>query len=381
MAVSAAAAGVTPRDERFMREALTLARERVGLTSPNPSVGCVIVRGGAVVGRGATAAGGRPHAETQALAQAGARARQAVAYVSFEPCAHQGKTPPCARALVDAGLARVVVGCLDPYPPVRGRGVEILKRAGIAVAVGVLESECRRLNEGFIARVTRGRPFTVLKLAMSLDGRIAARGGDSRWISSEESRRLVHQWRREADVVMVGAGTVIADNPRLTCRIENGRDPVRVIIDGRLRSPAEAIVFRQSSSAPTIIATAQSLTSRVKRRYGPGIEAIAAPSGESGIALRPVMRELARRGWSKVLIEGGAHLAGAALKAGVVDRVAFFVAPRIIGTGLPAIEGLDARTVRQSIRLENLAARQIGADWLIEGDVARPSRRRSGKVS
>lgn len=377
MAASAAAAGVMPHDERFMREALALAREQVGLTSPNPAVGCVIVRGGKVVGRGATAAGGRPHAETQALARAGARARRAVAYVSFEPCAHQGKTPPCARALVDAGLARVVVGCLDPYPPVRGRGVEILKRAGIAVAIGALESECRRLNEGFISRVTRGRPFAMLKLAMSLDGRIAAAGGDSRWISSEESRRLVHQWRREADVVMVGAGTVIADNPRLTCRIENGRDPVRVVIDGRLRSPAAAMIFRQSSIAPTIVVTASSLAARVARRYGPNVEAIAAPSGDDGIALGPVMRELARRGWSKVLIEGGAHLAGTALKAGVVDRVAFFIAPRIIGAGLPAIEGLDTATVRQSIKLGHLAARQLGGDWLLEGEVARPPRRRT----
>lgn len=378
---ASSAAGVTARDERFMREALALAREQVGLTSPNPAVGCVIERGGKVVGRGATAAGGRPHAETQALAQAGARARRAVAYVSFEPCAHQGKTPPCARALVDAGVARVVVGCLDPYPPVRGRGVDILRRAAIEVAVGVLESECRRLNEGFIARVTRGRPFTILKLAMSLDGRIAAASKDSRWISSEESRRLVHQWRREADVVMVGAGTVIADNPRLTCRIENGRDPVRVIIDGRLRSPANAMIFRQSSLAPTIIATAEPLAGRVQRRYGPNVEAIAAPLAEDGIALGAVMRELARRGWSKVLIEGGAHLAGAALRAGVVDRIAFFVAPRIIGTGLPAVEGLDAATVRQAIGLENLIARPIGSDWLIEGEVARAPRRRTRTAS
>src|SRR5262249_51811226 len=161
-------------------------------------------------------------------------------------------TPPCARALADAGVTRVVIGCLDPYPPVRGRGVAILNGAGIATTVGVLESECRGLNEGFITRVTRGRPFVILKLAMSLDGRIAAATGDSRWISSEQSRHLVHRGRREADVVMVGAPTVIADNPRLTCRIQDGRDPVRVIIDQRLRSPVGAKIFRQRSQAPTI---------------------------------------------------------------------------------------------------------------------------------
>ncbi len=223
-------------DSRFMREALALAESALGLTTPNPAVGCVLVRGGRVVGRGVTARGGRPHAETIALRRAGARARGATAYVSFEPCAHRGQTPPCAEALAAAGVARVVVGCLDPYPPVRGRGLAILRRAGIKVTVGVLEDECRRLNEGFITRVTRRRPFVLLKLAMSLDGRIATASGDSKWISSEPARQIVHRWRRECDAVMVGAGTVLADDPRLTCRMRGGRDPVRVIIDAALRT-------------------------------------------------------------------------------------------------------------------------------------------------
>jgi diaminohydroxyphosphoribosylaminopyrimidine deaminase/5-amino-6-(5-phosphoribosylamino)uracil reductase len=354
-----------------MRECLGLAHDVLGLTSPNPAVGCVIVRKDVIVGRGATAAGGRPHAETQALTKAGARARGATAYVSFEPCAHFGQTPPCARALVEAGVSRVVIGCLDPYPPVRGRGVAILKKAGIATTVGVLEGECRRLNEGFITRVTRGRPFVILKLAISLDGRIAASSGDSRWISSEASRELVHRWRREADAVMVGAATVIADDPRLTCRIEGGRDPVRVIVDGRLRCPPDATVFRQRSTAPTILVTTPENRDRAKGAYGlqsGTIIAIAAHGGQ--IALADLMRELARRGWSKVLIEGGAHLAGSALAAGVVDRVAFFVAPRIIGNGLPAVEGLLARTVKQGVALTNFSARRVGDDWLLEADVA-----------
>ena len=186
-----------------MRVALDLARPMLGLTTPNPAVGCVIVSDDEMVGSGATAAGGRPHGESVALAQAADRARGATAYVSLEPCAHQGQTPPCARALVDAGIARVVVGCRDPYPAVRGRGIAILRAAGIEVTEGVLEEECRRLNEGFFMRVTRGRPFVTLKLAASLDGRIAAVGGDSRWISSPESRELVHHWRREADAVEI----------------------------------------------------------------------------------------------------------------------------------------------------------------------------------
>ena len=227
-----------------MRKALALARGRLGLTTPNPTVGCVIVRGGKVVGRGVTGRGGRPHGETQALADAGALARGATAYVSFEPCAHFGKTPPCADALAAAGVKRVVIGCVDPDPRVRGRGIAILRRAKIEVAAGVLEDEAQRLNEGFITRITRGRPMGLLKLAISMDGRIAAASGDSRWISSPPSREMVHRWRRECDAVMVGAGTVIADNPRLTCRIAGGRDPVRVVIDARLRTAPAARVYQ-----------------------------------------------------------------------------------------------------------------------------------------
>lgn len=358
-------------DERWMRECLALAGSRLGLTSPNPAVGCVLVRDGKVVGRGATARGGRPHAEPQAIAEAGELARGAAAYISFEPCAHYGQTPPCARALAEARIGRAIIGCLDPYPPVRGRGMAILKRAGVATTVGVLEDECRRMNEGFIARVTRGRPFVILKLAMSLDGRIAAPSGDSRWISSEESRRLVHRWRAEVDAVMVGAATVIADDPRLTCRIKGGRDPARVIIDQRLRSPAGARIFHQRSSAPTILVTSPTKAAMVKRRYGARVEALSALGDKQGVALVEVMREFGRRGWSKVLIEGGAKLAGAALRATIVDRVAFFVAPVIIGCGLPAVEGLLAQRVREAIKLTNLSAQRIGSDWLLEAAVMR----------
>lgn len=359
-----------------MGECLELARAMLGLTSPNPSVGCVIVRNGKIIGRGATASGGRPHAETVALAEAGAQARGATAYVSFEPCAHHGKTPPCAEALVDAGLKRVVVGCVDPYPPVRGRGIAILKRAGIETVAGVLEDQCRQLNEGFITRVTRGRPFVTLKLAQSLDGRIAAASGDSRWISSDVSRRMVHQWRREADAVMVGAGTVIADNPRLTCRVEGGRDPVRVIIDGRLRCAPEATVFRQRSAAPTILVTTARNLARARSRFASKrVEVVGARDRDGQIVIAELMREFGRRGWSKVLVEGGARLAGAMLREGVVDRIAFFIAPWIFGGGLPSVEGLAPNRVRQSIRLENLRAREIGGDWLIEAEIAHRTRR------
>jgi diaminohydroxyphosphoribosylaminopyrimidine deaminase/5-amino-6-(5-phosphoribosylamino)uracil reductase len=370
------------RDVSFMREALKLAQSRLGLTTPNPAVGCVIVQNNKIVGRGVTGAGGRPHGETVALASAGKRARGATAYVSLEPCAHTGQTPPCARALVAAGIARVVIGCRDPYPLVRGRGIKILRADGIEVTESVLEDECQRLNEGFFTRVTRGRPFFTLKLAASLDGRIAAVGGDSRWISSPESRALVHRWRREADAVMVGAATVIADNPRLTCRLEGGRDPARVIIDGRLRVPATSKIFRQRSSAPTIVVTTAANRARAERRYhdrrGAGrTEIVAAKAAGGKIDLAALAHELGGRGWSKILLEGGAHLAGAALTAGIVDRVVFFIAPLILGGGLAAVEGLISHTVRDSIRLGPLRVTQVGTDLLVEAEViGKPSRKR-----
>jgi diaminohydroxyphosphoribosylaminopyrimidine deaminase/5-amino-6-(5-phosphoribosylamino)uracil reductase len=356
-------------DLRFMREALAQAAAVLGRTSPNPAVGCVIVKHGRVIARAATAPGGRPHAEPQALAIAGKRAVGATAYVSFEPCAHFGHTPPCADALIAAGVKRVMIGCLDPYPPVRGRGTAKLRRAGMEVEVGVLEDECRRLNQGFITRVTKRRPFVLLKMAMSLDGRIAApRPGG--WISSEQSREVVHRWRNEYDAVMVGAGTVIADNPRLTCRLRDGRDPVRVVVDATLRTPPDAIVYRQRSSAPTLLVTTDENLDRARERYGRKVEVIALRGGADGIDVRLLMRELAAtRGYSKVLLEGGAHLAASALRAKVVDRVAFFIAPTIFGAGVSAIEGLQTVRAGDAIKLHKLSATQIGPDWLIEAEI------------
>ncbi len=355
-------------DRRFMREAVSLAESVLGFTSPNPAVGCVIVRAGRVIAGGATARGGRPHAETEALRQAGAKARGATAYISLEPCAHHGQTPPCAEALVGAGIRRAVIGCRDPFPRVRGRGTAILCQAGIEVSIGVLAEECRRVNEGFFHRVATGRPFVILKLALTLDGRIAARGGDSRWISSPASRAIVHRWRRECDAVIVGAGTVIADNPRLTCRTAGGRDPVRVIVDGRLRTPPTAQIFTQRSAAPTLLVTAQANLRRARTRYGFGnVEVLAGRSGPGGIRLRGLMAEFGRRGWNKVMIEGGAHLAASALREGVVDRIAFFIAPRILGCGSPAVQGLGFESVNRALRVTGVSVRSVDRDWLVEG--------------
>lgn len=355
-------------DRRFMGMAIALGTLALGTATPNPAVGCVLVKGGKIIGFGRTASGGRPHAETEAIKHAGARARGATAYVSLEPCAHFGQTPPCAEAMVRAGIKRAVIGRVDPFPQVRGRGIAILKRAGIEVTTGVCEEEATRANEGFFTRVEKGRPMLVLKLAITLDGRIATASGDSRWISSEESRAMVHEWRRESDAVMVGAGTVVADNPRLTCRIEGGRDPVRVIIDGSLSTAPGARVYRQRSTAGAIIVTAAGNADAARRRYGSArVEVIAAKSRGGEIDLAGVMRRFGERGWNRVLLEGGAHLAASTLKAGIVDRVALFIAPRILGGGLPAIEGLKFARVKDSIRLDDLAVRRIGTDLLVEG--------------
>lgn len=355
-------------DRHFMRIAVALGMLSLGTATPNPAVGCVLVRGGKIVGFGRTASGGRPHAETEAIENAAKRARGSTAYVSLEPCAHFGQTPPCAEALVGAGVKRVVIGCVDPFPKVRGRGIAILRRAGIEVTTGVCEDEAKRANEGFFTRIEKGRPMVLLKLAATLDGRIAASSGDSRWISSEESRAMVHEWRRESDAVMVGAGTVSADNPRLTCRIEGGRDPVRVVIDGKLSTARTARVYRQRSAAGAIIVTTAQNADAARRRYGsPRVEVIAAKARGGEIDLRDVMRRLGERGWNRVLLEGGAHLAASALASGVVDRVAFFLAPRILGGGLPAVEGLDFARIKDSLRLDDIRVRRIGADLLVEG--------------
>ena len=269
-------------------------------------------------------------------------------------------------------MRRVVIGCIDPDPRVRGKGVAMLRRAGIEVTVGVLEEPCLKLNEGFITRVRLGRPFTTLKLALSLDGRIAAQSGDSRWISSEQSRKLVHRWRARCDAVMVGAGTVAADNPELTCRLIRGHDPARVVIDGALRSPPSARLFHHRSPAPTLLVTSRANCAAAKRRYGgPGVEVIGVPARGREIALDVLMRLLADRGWTRVMIEGGARLAGSALRAGIVDEIAFFLAPLLLGSGRPAVEGLGVVRVSKALGLEGMTLDRVGRDLMIRARVAR----------
>ena len=354
-------------DAAFMGAALGLARRGLGRVWPNPAVGCVLVRDGRVVGRGWTGDGGRPHAETEALGRAGDLARGAVAYVTLEPCAHHGKTPPCADALIAAGVARAVVAIDDPDPRVAGRGLAAMRNAGIAVETGLCAEEAAEINAGFLLRIGEGRPMVTLKSATSLDGRIATQSGESRWITGPEARALGHRLRAEHDAVMVGSGTAIADDPDLTCRLPGleDRSPLRVVADGRLRLSLASRLVATAERVPTWILTREGNDPyRVEAFAAAGVEVIELPAGESGeMDLREGLRQLAARGITRLLVEGGAHLAAALLRLGVVDRLAFFRGEIVIGgDGVPAAMPLGFATLAEAPHFRRVGLARAGAD-------------------
>ncbi|MET0152688.1 MAG: bifunctional diaminohydroxyphosphoribosylaminopyrimidine deaminase/5-amino-6-(5-phosphoribosylamino)uracil reductase RibD [Candidatus Binatia bacterium] len=349
-----------------MREALRLAERGAGRTSPNPAVGAVVARGGRWVGRGHHRRAGGPHAEVFALRQAGTRARGATLYVTLEPCCHFGRTPPCVDAVLASGVSRVVVGSLDPNPRVRGRGVTRLRRAGLRVDVGVLEEECRALNEDYAKHVTRGLPFVVMKLAATLDGRIAAASGDSRWVTGAAARRRVHEMRNRLDAVVVGSETVRIDDPELTCRLRGGRHPLRVILDGRLRCPHSARVFTRDPERTRLYTLADdgAKAERLRRR---GVT-VRRGGGDRAGSLRHVLRDLARDGIKSLLIEGGGVLAAHALRAGLVDRLAVFLAPKILGgDGRPVVAPMHIRRMADALSIVDVRLERLGADLLVQG--------------
>lgn len=352
-----------------MHAALGLARRGLGTVWPNPAVGCVVVHKGRVVGRGWTQPGGRPHAETEALAMAGEAARGSTVYVTLEPCAHYGKTPPCAEALVAAGVARVVVAVEDPDPRVSGKGMAILRRAGLEVVQGVLEAEAAEVNAGFFLRVREGRPLVTLKLASTLDGRIATHSGESRWITGDAARAAGHGLRAESDVILVGSGTALADDPDLTCRLPGlaDRSPVRVVVDGRLRLPLTSRLVTTASDIPTWVVTLEGGDDARKAVYeDAGVDLIEVPAAaEGGVDLPAAMQALAESGVTRVLAEGGAHLAAALLRARLVDRLVWFHAPRLIGgDGLPATVAFGVDRLSQTPRFERTEMRAVGNDLM-----------------
>lgn len=354
--------------EKMMRRALTLARRGSGKTAPNPAVGCVIVRDGAIVGEGWHRKAGTPHAEVHALRQVGDAARGADVYVTLEPCSHFGKTPPCADALVAAGVRQVFVGMVDPNPKVCGNGIERLKTAGIGVVTGILEGECRRINEPFIKHVATGLPFVILKSAMTMDGKTATASGDSRWITNEKSRNYVHKLRASVDAVMVGVGTALADDPQLTARIPQGRDPLRVVVDSSLKISPDARMFHQESSAATLVATLSDNAERMARLKSLGAEVLRCHERDGRVDLHDLLERLGARGVQSVLLEGGSALAGEALRAGLIDKFILFYAPKLLGgsDGFGLFAGPSEERMADCFRLRTEAVRRFGDDIMIE---------------
>jgi diaminohydroxyphosphoribosylaminopyrimidine deaminase/5-amino-6-(5-phosphoribosylamino)uracil reductase len=357
-------------DRAHMQAALGLARRGLGTTWPNPSVGCVIVKASRVVGRGVTAAGGRPHAEPTALAMAGDAAKGATAYVTLEPCCHWGRSPPCTDTLIQAGLARVVIATGDPDPRVNGAGVAQLKSAGIRTEVGLCGEEAREILAGFACRIARGRPLVTLKLATTLDGRIATRSGESQWITAAPARRLAHALRGRHDAVLVGVGTVLADDPALTCRIDGFRNsqPVRVIADSHLRTPLTSRLMVSAAAVPTWFLIREGTDPARRAAFKDlGATLIEVPGAPAGVDLAAGLQALGTAGLTRVLAEGGGKVAAALLRAGVVDRLAWFHAPVVMGgDGWPAVQAFGVEALDHMPRFRRHCETVVGDDILTE---------------
>jgi diaminohydroxyphosphoribosylaminopyrimidine deaminase/5-amino-6-(5-phosphoribosylamino)uracil reductase len=365
-------------DARWMGRALALARRAEGRTSPNPLVGAVLVRNGRAVGEGYHKGPGRPHAEVEALQAAGARARGATLYVTLEPCTHTDKrTPPCAPAVIRAGPARVVIGMADPNPRVAGDGIAALREAGVSTEAGCLEAECRALNAPYVRAMTTGLPWVTLKVAQTLDGKVATASGASRWITGEAARRHGHGLRARNDVILVGIGTVKADDPALTCRLARGRDPVRVVVDARLETPPAARVLTEPARVPTILSALDGADpARGRRLEAAGARVLplprAAGRADTGrIDLEALLKALVREGWHRVLCEGGPKLASELVRQRLVNRVAFYLAPRILGgdDARGSVGGASPADLSDALALGPLRVRRLGSDVLIEADV------------
>jgi len=351
----------TADDHRYMARALELAHKGLFTASPNPRVGCVVVRDGKIVGEGWHEKAGAPHAEINALAAAGAQAAGATVYVSLEPCAHHGRTPPCIDALIAAKAARVVAAMQDPNPQVAGKGLAALQSAGIAAAAGVLENEARELNIGFVSRMTRGRPWVRVKLAASLDGKTALANGRSQWITGAAARRDGHAWRARACAVLTGIGTVRDDDPQLTVReVATPRQPLRVVVDSRLETPLDAKVL---AGGGTLVAAAVKDDARMRALQGKGAEIVVLPNAAGKVELGGLMRELGRRGINEVHVEAGFKLNGSLLGEGLVDELVIYLAPHLIGDAargmfhLPELEDLSGR---RELKIHDL--RMVGND-------------------
>ena len=359
-------------DAKFMRQALREARKGLGRTSPNPAVGAVIVRRGEIAARGYHRRAGLPHAEVEALNRLGKTSSEDCLYVTLEPCNHLGRTPPCTHAILKSGIKRVVIGMKDPNPMVAGGGCEFLKEHGIEVVANVLEIECRRLNEDFLKFVASGRPFVIAKSALTMDGWIAASSGHSQWITNDKSRQFVHRLRDRVDAVMVGIGTVLADDPSLTARLTRGkgRDPLRIIIDTHLRTPANSKVINHDSPSDTLIITGEDAGLGDQKRFrAKGVSTLVCPTKAGKIDLAALMSKLGEMSITSLLVEGGASITGSMLRERLIDKFYIFKAPKLLGgdDGIPMATGPGAKEMDECMILKNIKVRRFGDDILIRG--------------
>ncbi len=356
-------------DEKWMRRALRLAEKGRGRTSPNPMVGAILVKKDEVVGEGYHAKAGEAHAEIIALQRAKEDAKGATLYINLEPCTHYGKTPPCAPQVIKAGVKRVVIGMEDPNPLVRGKGIKTLKKAGLDVEVGILERECRRLNEAFCKYILEKEPFVILKVAATLDGKIATRGGESKWISGEDSRRFVHKLRDQVDGVLVGIGTILRDDPMLTTGIKGGRDPYRIVLDSRLKIPEEARVIGDFPARVVIVATELAPEEKIDRLAKKGVRIMTLPSKEGKVDVKLCLSKLGEIGITSLLVEGGGQINGSFLDEGLIDKLLLFLSPKLIGDHkAPGIfGGGGVSSLQEAIPLKEMKVKRIGEDMLLEG--------------
>jgi diaminohydroxyphosphoribosylaminopyrimidine deaminase/5-amino-6-(5-phosphoribosylamino)uracil reductase len=352
-----------------MKEALRLARKAWGRTSPNPLVGAVLVKGEEVLASGYHLRAGEKHAEIVALQRAGERARGAELFVNLEPCVHTGRTAPCVEALIRAGVGSVSIGMVDPNPLVAGKGIDALKGAGIQVRVGVLEKQCQQLNAPFVKYITTGLPYVTLKLAATLDGKIATESGDSRWVSGEESRKIVHRLRSRVDAILVGIETVLKDDPELTCRIVRGRNPVRVVFDSHLRIPLTSKILKNADGTRVIVITGkESNPSAASELRSRGIQLIEVSDFAGRPNAEAALSELANREIVHVMIEGGSELAASALRAKLVDRLLIFYAPKVVGSeGKSMIGRLGIHCMEDALCLRESRWKLVGKDFFLEG--------------
>ena len=360
-------------NEDFMQEAIRLAKLGMGFTSPNPMVGAVIVRKGEIIAEGYHRKYGDLHAERSAFAcceENGIECRGADMYVTLEPCCHHGKQPPCTEAIIAHGIKRVFIGSSDPNPLVAGKGVQILRDHGIEVTEGILKEECDALNEIFFHYITTGTPFVTMKYAMTLDGKIACYNGESRWITGEAARSHVHQERLRHSAVMVGVGTVIADDPLLTCRLENGRDPLRIICDSSLRTPLDCNIMKTAREVPTIIATTSEDNELAALYEKAGCRIIRTPSRDGHVDLPFLMKLLGRERLDSILLEGGGELNWSALRDGIVSKVQAYIAPKLFGgSGKSPLSGQGVAAPSEAFMLETVNITHFGEDILIESRV------------